>query len=408
MPLVDPVATAINQSIDRLICSLKQRRVHLLTLLRDTREQIRHSQVALQQMEEQLVESLRMLEGLMIHNELHSMQEKIVAELETKRAELHTNAPPQEVRFLCDTRDLEGHIARLGEIVRREIPLIPPMPAIPDYAAFQQPIVAVVKQGTAPGELSCPQGVSIELESGHIYVADKCNHRIQIFSQTGDYLNQFGHQHLKNSCGILIHLDNIYVTDTDQHAIFLFKLPNLTMIKRVGKEGSGNEEFNEPRQLAISPNQHLYVADTYNNRLQIMSANLAFQGSLRHQTMTGPVDVKFTNNEMFVLSCEDNPCIHVFSLSGEKSRSLVTRGEIGMQVEVAFFFCLDGHNNIVISDFSADNIKVFSPEGDLLHTIGQQGQQAGMFIYPEGIAINNNKLICMFDNSNLCLQIFSA
>ena len=282
MPLVDPVATAINESIDRLMFSLQQRRVHLLTLLRDTREEMRHHQVALRQMEEQLVESQRVLEGLMTHNELHAMQERIVAEMEAKRAELQANVPPpQEVRFVCDTRDLEEHISRLGEIVRIDIPPIPPMPVIHDYAAFQQPIVAVGKEGSAPGELSYPRGVSIELESGHIYVADMRNHRIQIFSQTGDCLNQFSHQHLKSPYGILIHLDNIYVTDTIQHAIFLFKLPDLTMIKRVGKRGSGNEEFNYPRQLAISPNQHLYVADTDNHRLQILSANLSFQDSLR-------------------------------------------------------------------------------------------------------------------------------
>ena len=409
MPLVDPVATAINQSIDRLIFSLQQRRVHLLTLLRDTREEMRHHQVALQQMEEQLVQSRGMLEGLMTHNELRAMQERMVAEMEAKRAELQANVPPpQEVRFVCDTRDLEEHISRLGEIVRIDIPPIPPMPVIPDYAAFQQPIVAVGKQGSAPGELHLPQGVSIELESGHIYVADMRNHRIQIFSQTGDCLNQFSHQHLKSPCGIFIHLDNIYVTDTKQHAIFQFKLPDLTMIKRVGKRGSGNEEFNSPMQLAISPNQHLYVADRDNHRLQILSANLSFQDSLRHQAMSQPVDVKFSNNEMFVLSWEDNPCLHVFSLSGEKSRSLVTRGRIGMQVCRPFSFCLDGHNNIVISDCFADNIRVFSPEGDLLHTIGQQGHQAGMFTYPSGIAINNNKLICVSYNSNFGLQIFSA
>ena len=409
MPLVDPVATAINESIDRLIFSLQQRRVHLLTLLRDTREEMRHHQVALRQMEEQLVESQGVLEGLMTHNELRVTQVRIVAEMEAKRAELQANVPPpQEVRFVCDTRDLEEHISRLGEIVRIDIPPIPPMPVIPDYAAFQQPIVAVGKRGTAHGELHLPQSVSIELESGHIYVADTSNSRIQIFSQTGDCLNQFSHQHLKSPCGILIHLDNIYVTDTYRHAIFQFKLPDLTMIKRVGKEGSGNEEFNSPRQLAISPNQHLHVADTDNHRLQILSANLSFQGSLRHQAMSHPVDVKFSNNEMFVLSWEDNPCLHVFSLSGEKSRSIVTSGGIGTQVSAAFFFCLDGHNNILISDCLAHNIRVFSPEGDPLHTIGQHGHQAGMFYCPTGIAINNNKLICVSYNSNFGLQIFSA
>ncbi|KAI6661270.1 hypothetical protein LOD99_10050 [Oopsacas minuta] len=91
--------------------------------------------------------------------------------------------------------------------------------------------------------------------------------------------------------------------------------------------------------------------------------------TLRHQTMTTPVDVKFTNSEMFVLSFGNNLSIHVFTLSEENSRSLVTRGIISIQDDVAFFFCLERHNNIVISDYSTHRIKVFSPEGDA-HTIG--------------------------------------
>ena len=140
------------------------------------------------------------------------------------------------------------------------------------------------------------------------------------------------------------------------------------MVKKVGKIGSGREEFRYPRQLAISPNQHLYVADSHNNRLQIMTTDLEFTNSLQHQTMSYPVDVKFSNDEMLVLSATDSPCIHLFTLSGEKTRSIVTRGN-GMQVNNPLFFCLDGHNNILISDYSSQNIEVFSQAGDLLHTI---------------------------------------
>ena len=408
VPIVDPVATQINQSIDRLILSLEQRRHQLLTDLRDRREKISANRVARQQMEQQITETRAFLEGQMTHNLLHSFQAKMVTDLEAKMAEMQVAAPPQVVSYLCDTRDLEERISRLGEIVQRETPPIPPMPAVPNYATFQQPTVAVGKEGSGLGEFKGSSGVSIDSESGHIYVADIFNKRIQIFSETGDHLYQFGHRHLIQPCGILIHQDSIYVTDINQHAIFLFKLPDLTMVKRVGKRGSGNEEFDSPRQLAISPNQHLYVADSDNNRIQILSTDLAFQDSLRHQTMKQPFDVKFTNNEMFVLSREDNPCIHVFTLSGEKSRSLVTRGGIGMQVARALFFCLDGRNNIVISDYLADAIKVFSPAGDLLHKIGQKGNQAGMFTFPFGIAIlNNTKLVCVSRNNSCALQIFS-
>ena len=116
--------------------------------------------------------------------------------------------------------------------------------------------------------------------------------------------------------------------------------------------------------------------------------------------MTTPVDVKFTNDEMFVLRFNDNPCIHVFTLSGEKSRSLVTIG-YGKQVKGDNFFCLDGHSNIVVSDELADMIKVFSPEGNFLHMIGQH------IGTPYGIGILKSKnIICVSGANNVGVQIF--
>ena len=117
------------------------------------------------------------------------------------------------------------------------------------------------------------------------------------------------------------------------------------MTKSVGKRGSGNEEFNHPKQIAISPNQLSCVRS-----IQQQNPNLvykfSFQNSLRHQTMSEPVYVKFTNDEMFVISHEDNSCIHVYTLSGEKFRSLVTRGGIGIQDRDVYFFCLEAHNTV--------------------------------------------------------------
>ena len=399
----DSIALEINQLIDRLILSLEQRRIHLLNTLRKMCDEIIGNQCILQEVEEQLVEIHSTVEAKVKHNLLHTMQTRIIREMRAKQTQLRVALPPnQELRFVCGTLDIEEQISRLGEITQIEIN---PITTIPNYAAFQQPTVAVGKQGSVPGELNWPRGVSVDHQTGHIYLADSGNSRIQIFSQTGEHLNQFGDRHLNKPHGILIHRNSLYVTDTSHRAILMFELPALNIVKRVGRKGSGNEEFNQPCQLAISPNELLYVADEYNDRLQILNTNLVFQGSLRHQSVTQPVDVKFTNNEIFVLSFSDNPCLHVFTLSGDKSRSIVTRGPIGMQVEGACFFCLDGHDNIVISDSIAHSIKVFSQAGCLLHTIGQP---TGILYYPRGIAVlNENKLICVSSNDKFGLVIFS-
>ena len=71
------------------------------------------------------------------------------------------------------------------------------------------------------------------------------------------------------------------------------------------------------------------------------------------------------------------------------------------------FFCLNPLNNFVLSDYLSHSIRVFSPEGNLLHTIGREGHQQGMFYRPTGVAITSNgRLVCVSDNENYCLQIF--
>lgn len=295
----------------------------------------------------------------------------------------------------------EKHITHLTQNGQHDISPFYPIPSAPDYAAFKQPTFAIGEVGSVTGNIDHPRGVSIEPTSEYIFVSKFM--RIQIFSHTGDRIHHFGSPHLSRPWGILVHQDNIFVTDEGHQAIFRFRIPDLVMIKKVGNKGAGSEEFNRPKELAISPNQHIYVADQYNNRIQILTINLEFNDTLKHQTMTNPCDVKFSNNEIFVLSFTDNPCIHVFTLSGEKSRSILNNG-----VEQPLFFCLDGHGNIVISEYYGRSIKVFSPEGQLLHTIGQKFVNPAELSYPFGITIHNNReVICVSSNLNYCLQIFS-
>ena len=405
VPATDSIEIEINQAIDSLIFLLNQRRFQLLTSVRDRREGMRAVQAERQSIQQQLEETRAHLEGQMTHNQLHTIHTRIMAEMEAKQAQLQASLPPPQVLvFECDTSQLEYQISQLGVISQVVVPSIPPRAVIPKYAAFHKPTVAVGERGSAAGKFEFPRGVSIETETGHIYVADMKNSRIQIFSEQGDVLNEFGNRHLKNPWGILIYQDNVYITDIECHAVFLYKLPELTMVKKMGKEGSGIGEFNSPKNLAISPNKLIYIADQYNDRLVYLSANLELQGSLVHTAMSEPVDIKFTADEMFVLSWTDSPCIHVFSLSGEKSHSFITREDsVGAQVRRAHFFCLDKCGNILISDSFDNKIKVFSAEGDLLHTIGGYG----MFSYPYGIAIlRNTKLICVSQHDRASLQIF--
>ena len=398
---VDPVELEINQLFDHLIMCLQQRRVALITTYRDTRDGIAARTIARARKEEELIALKAHTEQSLQMNELRETQERILAELEQALAEVRVPQLETRVVFRGNCGHLEQVIAGVGEVVEEEAPVVP------RYEEMRS-IVAVGKIGQAPGELWNPRGVAIDENSNLIYVAewlDSC--RVSIFSETGEFLNTFTHQDMREPWGIAIHRDNLYVTDIGVHAVFQFKIEaDMRLVAKLGSEGSGMGQFNSPHGLTVSTNGYVFVADYNNHRIQVLDS-LHFQRFITHQTMEYPCDVKLTPDEVYVL-CRDSPCILVFSHAGEKIRSLITYGT-GMQIGLARFLCLDSKQNLLISDWRNNQVRIFSKEGTHLHTIGQPGQEVGMFHSPRGIVLTKNmNLIIVSENNNYSLQIFSC
>ena len=80
----------------------------------------------------------------------------------------------------------------------------------PDYDKFQTSTIATGKRGRAPGELNVPHGVAIDEDTHQIFVANCYSHRVEIFSETGEYICQLGVGQLNKPWGIAIHGDSVY------------------------------------------------------------------------------------------------------------------------------------------------------------------------------------------------------
>ena len=163
--------------------------------------------------------------------------------------------------------------------------------------------------------------------------------------------------------------------------------------------------FTETSLFTTDPIGRVFIADNHNDRICIHDPDLNHLRNITHPSMSSPFDVKVSRDRLYVL-CPNNPCMLVLTLEGDKLHSLITCGE-GMDVLRPLFFCLDALNNFVLSDYWSHSIRVFSPEGNLLHTIGREGHEQGMFYEPEGVAVTpNGKLVCVSGNENYGLQIF--
>ena len=186
----------------------------------------------------------------------------------------------------------------------------------------------------------------------------------------------------------------------------LFSLIEMCHVRRIGGKGSNNGQFNYPHQLTTDLIGCVFIADCNNDRICIHDPDLNHLRKITHPSMSQPFDVKVSRDCLYVLCPYNNPCILVLTLDGDMLHSLITRGD-GLDVLEPWFFCLDPLNNFVLSDGNSHLIRVFSPEGNLLHTIGREGHQPGMFYLPHGVSITpNGRFVCVSWNMNCGLQIF--
>jgi DNA-binding beta-propeller fold protein YncE len=128
------------------------------------------------------------------------------------------------------------------------------------------------KGGNSPGEFNRAEGLGID-STDRIYVADSCNHRIQVFSPDGKWLRSYGHAGSGN--GELSYPYDVrvdangyqFVCEFGNSRIQIFDA-NDQPVEILGRVGGEPDQFNNPWSVALDSHGNLYVADSGNHRVQ--------------------------------------------------------------------------------------------------------------------------------------------
>ena len=146
-------------------------------------------------------------------------------------------------------------------------------------------IFADSARGEAPGgTFNQPWGIAVSPDGQFVFVADTWNHRIQKFSAQGEFIKMWGYfgQAEKPDAfwgprDVLIDTQNhLLVTDTGNKRIVIFDLDG-NPFGQFGSLGFEAGQFDEPVGMALGGEGILYVADTWNQRIQ--SFRLAESGN---------------------------------------------------------------------------------------------------------------------------------
>ncbi|MBI5772760.1 MAG: hypothetical protein HZA89_03330 [Verrucomicrobia bacterium] len=128
------------------------------------------------------------------------------------------------------------------------------------------------KPGRSEGEFDRAEGIGVDAQ-GRVYVADSCNHRVQVFTGEGKFLGALGKAGAgrgEMSYPYDVQVDaagNIFVCEFGNSRIQVFNASR-EPLEILGGPGGAAGQFSNPWGIALDSKGNLYVADSVNHRVQ--------------------------------------------------------------------------------------------------------------------------------------------
>jgi uncharacterized protein (TIGR03663 family) len=304
---------------------------------------------------------------------------------------------------------------------------LPPDPYLEARVELSAEQVWGGETGTAPGQFNHPRGVAVGPD-GDIYVVDSDNARVQIFDPNGAFLREWGsYCNLENGqgCvdpdgdgpldsgdgqfrepwGIAVSDDGrVYVADTWNHRIQAFDTEGtfLTRWGAFGETASAIGLFYGPRDVATDAEGRVYVTDTGNERVVVYDADGSYLDQwggegLEPGQFAEPVGIALDWLSNVYVADTWNRRVQVFDANGAFLREWEVDAWYGQSVVNKPFLAVDELGRVYATDPEGYRVVVFSSEGELLATFGTYGFDNSSFGLPTGVDVEENGTIYLTD-----------
>lgn len=235
--------------------------------------------------------------------------------------------------------------------------------------------------GTETDQFNTPEGNPAISSAGLIYVPDGNNHRIQIFDASGIFINSFGSEgagiyQFRYPAGIAISPTNgyIYVADVQNHRIQVFNSSHtyIGTIGITGISGTDSLHFNLPYDVDVDASGMVYVADYNNYRVQKCSFDITSYSCTTFAGITGvlgddfdylePQSVEVDQAGKVYIADQWNDRVQVFDANGAYLTTIGGNwGSRPGDFRIMTGLALDRYGNVYAGDFRNNRIQIFSP-----------------------------------------------
>jgi sugar lactone lactonase YvrE len=310
-------------------------------------------------------------------------------------------------------------------------------PAIIEAEAYTDPFVneletlmadlIVGQTGTAPGQFSDPRGLAVAPD-GTIYVADTKNHRIQHINQDGEVITTWGgfsgveageapSGTFNEPWGIAVAPDGtVYVADTWNHRIQHFTSDGefMGMFGYFG-QAETPQAFWGPREVEIDSKGRIFVADTGNKRVVVFDANEQVLGEfggfgLDLGMLDEPVGLGVDDQGRVYVADTWNQRIQVFEEIDEGTFTAVTEwssgGWLGQALDNKPYIAVTADGTVCTTDPGRYRVLCFSASGEFVLGWGEYGTDTWQFGLPVGIDFDEACNVWVTDSFNGRIMYF--
>jgi uncharacterized protein (TIGR03663 family) len=281
--------------------------------------------------------------------------------------------------------------------------------------------------GTEPGMFNHPRGVAVGPE-GNVYVVDSDNHRVQVFDASGTFLRSWGSNcnlatglgcadpdgdgplslgdgQFQEPWGITVSdSGRVYVADTWNHRIQVFDSDGTFQDTwgAYGQTDTATSLLYGPRDIAIDNEGRLFVTDTGNKRVMVFAQNGIYLdqwggGGVLPGQLEEPVGIDTDSEGNIYVADTWNQRVQVFDSDFVPLREWPVEAWYGESVLNKPYLAVDDQGRVYITDPEGYLVLVYSNEGELLATFGQFGYDDTSFSLPTGIDVDAEGFIYVTD-----------
>ncbi|XP_018314682.1 uncharacterized protein [Mycetomoellerius zeteki] len=270
-----------------------------------------------------------------------------------------------------------------------------------------------------------PSALTIDSWRDNIIITCPGSGRIVVLDRKFKLVRKIRHQEMIAPQGVafLQKHDEIYVTDKWKHCIFVFNHRG-ELVYRMCNKGYGESELCSPEGITFHPERSvLYVADTGNNRIQILEKDGTYLDSIGPKnkntrdtvrfrktgpsvsTLNQPTDVAVTITHV-VIADSGNHKVKIFNHDGQILQSIGGIGTTKGLFRSPEVLKIDAKGYIIVGDAGNGRVQIFSPEGKFLRVLSDKKVQGHKFAWVSGLLVTDNYNILVSDSKNNFVHLF--